>query len=115
MLKFLQSDFTGPFMNISKSLYDFNKMFSQKTNDKMENILIAFLHSYELQRSLNIDQKSAFINSIKTPSTSLNVQQTRKLKRKDQKTTIEQKKKRSKKYMTLTRYQADIISLKKQV
>jgi len=94
---------------------DFFKLFP-KENTKEENkkILLDFLKSYEIQRSLDLSQIAAFTNSIKTPTSKLNHKQKIKIHHMNEIKKIEQKKKRSKKYMLLTKYKSDIISLKNE-
>lgn len=101
-------------MNYAKLLSDFNNMFLDKNNVEKEKVFLDFLQSYELQRSFNIDQKSAFLNSIKTPTRALNSNQLLQKEAQNKALKIEKKKKRSKKYMVLTRYQSEIFAMKSQ-
>lgn len=98
-------------MNYNKILADFNEMF---LTDNQEEVLLQFLKSYELQRKMNLDMKSAFVNSIHTPTKNLSWKKIQEISKKEKQLTIELKKKRSKKYMTLFRYQADIFRMKKE-
>ena len=101
-------------MNMHKVLSDFQLLFSDKKNNEMEDALLVFLRSFEYQRQQNIDLKSAFINSIKTPTKQLNWEKIQEIEKKNQQLKIELKKKRSKKYMLLFRYQSDVFALKKE-
>ena len=101
-------------MNNLKLLSDFNSIFTDKSSDEIKKILLQFLNSYEFQRSLNIDQISAFLNSINTPTIKLRDNQKKKVINLENEVLKKKKEKRSRKYMTLVEYKSDILSFRKQ-
>lgn len=102
-------------MKIIDYISEFTDQFSDSNfNEKNKIILLDFLKSYEFQRSLSVSQMSAFVNSIKTPSKKMTHKQKMKLVSQEEKNKLENKKKRSKKYMLLTKYKSDIISFRNE-